>query len=188
MSKREELARVLFTEKQIRRRVQQMGADVTRDYAACDLMVVGVLKGAATFTVDLTRAINLPVTIDWVAASTYGRGTTPGTPRLLKDLEEDVSNRDVLVVEDILDSGVTLSWLMNRIRDRSPASVHCCVLLRKTCPLAVSVQPRYVGFDITAHWVAGYGIDYAERYRNLGDLYEVSFPVTTGRDATGREA
>ncbi|MET9504243.1 hypoxanthine phosphoribosyltransferase [Streptomyces sp. NPDC006622] len=172
----EELGRVLLTDRQIADRVRQLGAEITRDYQGRDLVIVGVLKGAAAFTVDLARAVDLPVAMDWVAVSTYGRGSTPGTPRLLKDVGEDLAGRDVLVVEDILDTGTTLSWLMARLRERSPASVNCCVLLRKPHALTEPVEPRYAGFDIAEHWVAGYGIDYAERHRNLGGIHEVLLP------------
>ncbi|MEU0118102.1 hypoxanthine phosphoribosyltransferase [Streptomyces bobili] len=176
MTAHEELGRVLFTSRRIARRVQQLGAEITRDHQGRDLVLVGVLKGAAAFTVDLARAVDLPVVMDWAAVSTYGRGSAPGTPRLLKDVDEDLAGRDVLVVEDILDTGTTLSWLMDRLRERSPASVNCCVLLRKPHALVEPVRPRYVGFDLTQHWVAGYGIDYAERHRNLGDIHEVLLP------------
>ncbi|MDF2434657.1 MAG: hypoxanthine phosphoribosyltransferase [Mucilaginibacter sp.] len=168
-----ELARVLLTRQEIWERVSQIGAQITGDYRGRDLVVVGVLKGAAAFTVDLARAIDLPLAMDWVAVSTYGSGSTAGTPRLLKNITEPVSGRDILIVEDILDTGVTLDWLMTRLRELGPASVECCVLLRKPHAVLKPVRPRYIGFDITQHWVAGYGIDYAERYRNLGDIHEV---------------
>jgi hypoxanthine phosphoribosyltransferase len=171
-----ELARVMLTSHQIANRVRQLGTEITRDYQGRDLVIIGVLKGAATFTVDLARAIDLPVVMDWAAVSTYGRGSTAGTPRLLKDIGEELTGRDVLIVEDILDTGTTLSWLMARLRERAPASVNCCVLLRKPHAVAKPAEPRYIGFDITEHWVAGYGIDYAERHRNLGDIHEVRLP------------
>ncbi|MFD5476275.1 hypoxanthine phosphoribosyltransferase [Streptomyces hawaiiensis] len=171
-----ELARVMLTSRQIDVRVQQLGAEITRDYRDRDLVIIGVLKGAAAFTVDLARAVDLPVVMDWAAVSTYGRGSTAGEPQLLKDIGEELTGRDVLVVEDILDTGTTLSWLMARLRGQDPASVNCCVLLRKPHAVAELVEPRYVGFDITEHWVAGYGIDYAERHRNLRDIYEVRLP------------
>ncbi|OKK04746.1 hypothetical protein AMK26_15715 [Streptomyces sp. CB03234] len=176
-SARGELARVLFTREQIRDRVRGLGAEITRDYRGRDLVVIGVLKGAAAFTVDLARAIDLPLAMDWAAVSTYGRGSTAGEPRLLKDVGEDLTGRDVLVVEDILDTGTTLAWLLARFREQSPASLHCCVLLRKPHAVAKPVEPRYVGFDITEHWVAGYGIDYAERHRNIEDIHEVRLPA-----------
>ncbi|MER5968489.1 hypoxanthine phosphoribosyltransferase [Streptomyces sp. NPDC002055] len=177
MALRQELARVLFPRERIAERVRQLGAEITRDYRDRPPVVVGVLKGAAAFTVDLGRAIDLPITMDWVAVSTYGRGSTAGEPRLLKDIDEDLTGRDVLFVEDILDTGTTLAWLMARCRERAPASVHCCVLLRKPHAVTKPVVPRYVGFDISQHWVAGYGIDYAERHRNLRDIHEVRLPA-----------
>jgi hypoxanthine phosphoribosyltransferase len=163
----------LFTGEQIKRRVQRIGSQITEDYDGMELLLVGVLKGGATFTVDLARAIELPLAMDWVAVSRYGRGSIGGEPSLLKDVSEDVAGRNVLIVEDIVDTGVTLFWLMNHIWAKSPASVHCCVLLRKPHAVERMVEPKYVGFDIFVHWVAGYGIDYAERYRNLGDIHEV---------------
>jgi hypoxanthine phosphoribosyltransferase len=140
------------------------------------LCLIGVLKGADTFTVDLARAIDLPVVMDWAAVSTYGRGSTAGTPRLLKDIGEELTGRDVLIVEDNVDTGSTLSWLMARLWERATTSVNCCVLLRKPHAVAKPVEPRYVGFDITEHWGAGYGIDYAERHRNLRDIHKVRLP------------
>ncbi|MFD5076481.1 hypoxanthine phosphoribosyltransferase [Streptomyces sp. NPDC058371] len=172
-----ELSRVMFTSEQISARVQQLGAEITRDYRGRELVVIGVLKGAAAFTVDLARAIDLPIVMDWVAVSTYGKGSALGTPRMLKDIGEDLTGRDVLVLEDILDTGTTLSWLMAQFREQSPASLHCCVLLRKPRAVAKPVEPRYVGFDITEHWVAGYGIDYAERHRNLNEIHAVNLPA-----------
>lgn len=173
-----ELSRVMFTRDQIGERVAQLGAEITRDYQGREVVVIGVLKGAAAFTVDLARSIELPVVMDWAAVSTYGKGSTPGAPRMLKDVGEELTGRDVLVVEDILDTGTTLSWLLDRFRAQSPASLECCVLLRKPHAVAKPVEPRYVGFDISEHWVAGYGIDYAERHRNLTDIHEVSLPAS----------
>lgn len=164
---------MLFTRQQLDSRVRRLGGEITADYRGGNLLVVGVLKSAATFTTDLVRSIDLPITMDWVSVSTYGRGITPGVPRLRKDVEEDMTGRDVLIVDDMLDTGATLSGLLSRFRERSPASVNICVLLRKLTPVRKPVAPRYVGFDITAHWVAGYGIDYAERHRNLSDIHEV---------------
>jgi hypoxanthine phosphoribosyltransferase len=173
-----ELARVLFAEEQIEARVRELAGHVTEDYQDRDLVVVGVLKGAATLTVDLCRNIALPLALDFVAISTYGRGSTPGVPRLLKGLGEDVAGRDVLIVEDILDSGATIAWLSDHLREQGPASVESCVLLRKPARDGRAVEPRYVGFDIEEDWVAGYGIDYAERHRNLRSIHEVRLPVT----------
>lgn len=177
MNRAAELVEVLFTEDRIAARVGELGAEITEDYRGRDLLVVGILKGAATFTTDLIRTVDLPLTLDWVAISTYGNGSTARAPRLLKDITEQVGGRDVLVVEDILDTGGTLSWIMDRLSARSPASLNCCVLLRKPHAVRKPVAPAYVGFDITAHWVAGYGIDYAERHRNLRDIREVRIPA-----------
>jgi hypoxanthine phosphoribosyltransferase len=168
-----ELRRVLFTAEQIGTRVEALGAEITRDYQGSDLVVIGVLKGATCFTADLARSIALPLTMDWVAVSTYGKGSTAGTPTLLKDATEDVTGRRVLLIDDILDTGVTLSRLISHFRDRGADSVECCVLLRKPQTPSRAVSARYVGFDIAEHWVAGFGIDYAERHRNRPDIYEV---------------
>lgn len=171
-----ELRRQLFSSQKISRRISEIGAEITEDYSGRRLVIVGILKGAATFTVDLARAVSLPLTMDWAAISRYGKGSVGGTIRVLKDIHEDVEGADVLVVEDILDTGLTLQYVMNLIQRRSPASVNCCVLLRKPHAVTVPVVPRYVGFDIAVDWVAGYGIDYAERHRNLPEIYEVRLP------------
>ena len=180
----DELVRVLLTSAQIDARVAALGAEITRDYRGTDLVVIGVLKGAACFTADLARRIALPLTMDWVAVSTYGRGSVPGTPTMLKDVVEDLEGRSVLLTDDILDTGRTLGWLTGHLLERGAASVDCCVLLSKPETPSRTVRPRYVGFDITAHWVAGFGIDYAERHRNRPDLYEVEVrdpvPVPAG--------
>jgi hypoxanthine phosphoribosyltransferase len=129
---------------------------------------VGVLKGAVMVMADLARAIRLPVEMDWMAISSYGSGTkSSGVVRILKDLDTDISGRHVLVVEDIIDSGLTLSWLMGNLRSREPASLRVCVLLRKPGAAQMGVDVAYTGFEIGNEFVVGYGLDYAERYRNL---------------------
>jgi hypoxanthine phosphoribosyltransferase len=175
-----DLGRVLASDSVLRGRVQELGHQITGDYAGKEPLVVGVLKGAATFTTDLVRHIALPVTMDWVWISTYGRGSTAGQRRVRADITEAVAGRDVIVVEDILDTGGTLSWLVDRIGTHSPSSVECCVLLRKPNTAGHLVYPRYVGFDVDVHWVAGYGIDYAEQWRNRTEISEVRIasPVT----------
>jgi hypoxanthine phosphoribosyltransferase len=164
----DELAKVLITEKEIDQRIRELAAEVDRDYAERDLLLVGVLKGAVMVMADLARALHVHATMDWMAVSSYGSGTTSsGVVRILKDLDKDITGKHVLVVEDIIDSGLTLSWLLRNLGSRGPASVEVFALLRKPDAAKVAVDVRYVGFDIPNEFVIGYGLDYAERYRNL---------------------
>ena len=166
-----DLSRVLLTEEQIQARLAEVAAQVDADYAGRDLLVVGVLKGAVLVMADLVRSLRSHVELDWMAISSYGSGTkSSGVVRILKDLDADVAGRDVLVVEDILDTGLTLSWLLANLGSRGPASVEVFTLLRKPEAVRVPLSPRYVGFDIPNEFVVGYGLDYAERYRNLRDI------------------
>ena len=163
-----DLAEVLLTEEQINNRLDELAAQIDADYAGRDPLLVGVLKGAIMVMADLSRRLSLPVEQDWMAISSYGSGTkSSGVVRILKDLERDITGRDVLIVEDIVDSGLTLSWIMANLSSRGPASVEVCTLLRKPEVLKVDVPLRYVGFDIPNEFVVGSGLDYAERYRNL---------------------
>ena len=163
-----DLAKVLLTEEEINQRLDELAAAIDADYAGRDPLLVGVLKGAIMVMADLSRRLSLPVEQDWMAISSYGSGTkSSGVVRILKDLERDITGRDVLIVEDIVDSGLTLSWIMSNLSSRGPASVEVCTLLRKPDVLKVDVPLRYVGFDIPNEFVVGYGLDYAERYRNL---------------------
>lgn len=173
-----ELGQVLLDEASVRNRVRELGASIGEDHTGRDLLLIGVLKGAALFTADLARSIRLPLQMDWVSVSTYGRGSRAGQRRVLKHVEEDVvRGQHVLVVEDILDSGATLSWLLNELQHRGAASVASCVLLCKPNVTGHLVRPAYVGFETSAHWVAGYGIDYAEQWRNRSDINEVLLPA-----------
>jgi hypoxanthine phosphoribosyltransferase len=163
-----DLQDVLITPEQLRVRVAELAAQIDADYADRELLLVGVLKGAVMVMADLARAIRLPVQMDWMAVSSYGSGTqSSGVVRILKDLDSDISDRHVLVVEDIIDSGLTLSWLVGNLESRGPASVRVCVLLRKPMATRIKVDVAYTGFDIDDAFVVGYGLDYAERYRNL---------------------
>ena len=163
-----DLERVLLTEERIQTRLGEMAREIDADYAGKDPLLVGVLKGAVMVMADLTRHLHQPVEVDWMAVSSYGSGTkSSGVVRILKDLDRDITGRDVLVVEDIIDSGLTLSWLITNLRSRGAASVEVCTLLRKPTAAKVEVDVRYVGFDIDNEFVVGYGLDYAERYRNL---------------------
>ena len=163
-----DLAHVLLTEEQISDRIAEIAAEIDEAYQGRDLLLVGVLNGAVMVMADLARALSIHANMDWMAVSSYGSGTTSsGVVRILKDLDGDVEGRDILIVEDILDSGLTLSWLLKNLRSRKPASLEIFTLLRKPDAVKVDVKPRYVGFDIPNEFVVGYGLDYAQRYRNL---------------------
>jgi hypoxanthine phosphoribosyltransferase len=163
-----DLTEVLVTEAEIHAKLAELARRIEVDYEGKDLLLVGVLKGAVMVMADLARAIHLPVEMDWMAVSSYGSGTqSSGVVRILKDLDTDITGRHVLVVEDIIDSGLTLSWLVGNLASRGPASVRVCVLLRKPTAAQIKVDVAYTGFDIDDAFVVGYGLDYAERYRNL---------------------
>ncbi|WP_300278156.1 hypoxanthine phosphoribosyltransferase [Peptacetobacter sp.] len=158
----------MFTEEQIREKVKEMGKKIENDYKGEELLVVGILKGANVFTCDLIRQIDLDVKIDFMNVSSYGEGTeSSGTVRILKDLDTDIRNRNVLIVEDIIDSGRTLSNLVKELKIREPKSLKLCTLLDKPSRRVVDVDVEYVGFEIEDKFIVGYGIDYAEKYRNL---------------------
>lgn len=166
-----DLEQTLFTEAQIVERLQEIAREVEADYEGRDLLLVGVLKGAVMVMADLARSFDRHVEMDWMAVSSYGSGTTSsGVVRILKDLDTDISGRHVLIVEDIIDTGLTLSWLVTNLRSRGPASVEIATLLRKPDALQMDVDVKYVGFDIPNAFVVGYGLDHAERYRNLRSI------------------
>jgi hypoxanthine phosphoribosyltransferase len=163
-----DLEKVLVPEERIAARLAELAADIDRDYAGRDLLLVGVLKGAVMVMADLARALHTRLDMDWMAVSSYGSGTkSSGVVRILKDLDKDITGRHVLVVEDIIDSGLTLSWLLANLGSRGPASLEVAALLRKPEAAKVAVDVRYVGFEIPNEFVVGYGLDYNERYRNL---------------------
>jgi hypoxanthine phosphoribosyltransferase len=163
-----DLEEVLITQEQLHQRIGELAAQIDADYADRELLLVGVLKGAVMVMADLARAMHQPVEMDWMAISSYGSGTkSSGVVRILKDLDADISGRHVLVVEDIVDSGLTLSWLIGNLKSRDPASVQVCVLLRKLTAARMNVEVAYTGFEIDDSFVVGYGLDYAEKYRNL---------------------
>ncbi len=164
----DQITEVLVTGEQIDARVAELAAELDKAYANKDVLLVGVLKGAVMFMADLSRAMQIPVTMDWMAVSSYGSGTqSSGVVRILKDLDADVLGRHVLIVEDIIDSGLTLSWLIANLKARGAASVEIVALLRKPAAAKVEVEVMLVGFDIPNEFVVGYGLDYAERYRTL---------------------
>ena len=163
-----EIESVLMSEQDIAERVRQLAAQVDADYAGREILLVGVLKGAVMFMADLARALRTPVSMEFMAVSSYGSSTSSsGVVRILKDLDREIADKHVLVVEDIIDSGLTLSWLLRNMRSRGPASVEVVALMRKPDAFKVDVDVRYLGFDIPADFVVGYGLDHAERYRDL---------------------
>ncbi len=164
----DKITKVLVTEEQIDAKVAELAAQIDVQYAGKDVLLVGVLKGAVMFMADLSRAIQIPVQMDWMAVSSYGSGTvSSGVVRILKDLDADVLGRHVIIVEDIIDSGLTLSWLASNLEARGAASVEIVAFLRKPDAAKVDVKVAMVGFDIPNEFVVGYGLDYAEDYRTL---------------------
>ena len=164
----DDIEKVLIPEDEIQAKLAEMGAKITADYQGRNLLLVGVLKGAFVVMADLSRHIQLPLQFDFMAVSSYGAATkTSGVVRILKDLDHDLKDRDVLVVEDIVDSGLTLKYLLKNLAGRKPATLEVAALLRKEGIQQVDLDVRYVGFDIPNEFVVGYGLDYAEKYRNL---------------------
>lgn len=170
MSIHDDIERVILTEEQVAARVRELGAEIRRDYAGDGrpLLLIAVLRGAALFVADLARAIEDRVEIDFMAVSSYGSTTkSSGVVRILKDLDEDIEGRDVLVVEDILDTGLTLKYLLRNLASRRPSSLEVVTLLRKDGKQQVPIDCKYIGFSVPDEFVVGYGLDYAEHYRNL---------------------
>jgi len=160
--------RVLYTEEQIQQRVRELGEQLTRDFAGKDLLVVCVLKGSLYFTADLIRQIKIPITLDFIAVSSYGSSTqTSGIARITKDLDEDIEGRHVLLTEDILDSGLTLDYLVKLLKLRRPEEIKICTLLDKPSHRITSIKPDYVGFTIPNLFAVGYGLDYKHKFRHL---------------------
>ncbi len=165
---RDDIQSILLTEEEIRRRVHEMGAEITRDYAGKEPLFVGVLKGCFVFMADLLRQVELPCSMDFMAVSSYGNATsTTGAVKINKDLSKDIQGLDVIIVEDILDSGVTLGYLSKYLMNRKPASITIATLLDKPSRRRSDVQAKYIGFQVPDAFVVGYGLDYAEKYRNL---------------------
>jgi hypoxanthine phosphoribosyltransferase len=159
---------ILIEAETLQARIEELGVEISADYDGRDLLLVGVLKGAVFFMADLMRQLSVPCEIDFMAISSYGAATdSSGVVRILKDLDINIADRDVLVVEDIIDSGLTLSYLMRNLRARKPGTLEICALLTKPERREIDVPVRYVGFEIPNRFVIGYGLDYAERYRNL---------------------
>lgn len=165
---KDDIKHVLFSKEEIEAKLKELAAQIDADYEGKDVLLVGVLKGAIMVMADLSRALKNHYTMDWMAVSSYGSGTkSSGVVRILKDLDTDLSGRDVLIVEDIIDSGLTLQWLQSNLKTRGANSVEICTLLRKPDSVKTDVKVKYVGWDIEPEFVVGYGLDFAERYRNL---------------------
>ena len=163
--------KVLLSHDAIQARIREMGREIARDYAGRDPHLVGVLKGACTFMTDLARSVDLPLTLDYIAVSSYGAATkSSGEVKLVKDLDQGLEGRDLLVVEDIVDTGLTLNYLLNVLKARGPRTLKVAALLSKPSRRLVEVKVDYVGFSIDDHFVVGYGLDYNEKYRNLKDI------------------
>ena len=172
------LGKVLISNDEIMARVGELGAAITRDYQGREPLLIGVLKGAFVFMADLARAIDLPLELDFMAVASYGAATTTsGIVRIVKDLDIDLSGRDVIIVEDIVDSGLTLSYLRKGLLARKPASLAVCALFVKSEEKRTKVDVAYLGFEIPSHFVVGYGLDLKERYRNLSDLWTLDEKV-----------
>jgi len=184
-----DLKDVLIPADRLQARVAELATQIDADYVGRELLLVGVLKGAVMVMADLARAMHMPVQMDWMAVSSYGSGTrSSGVVRILKDLDTDISGKDVLVVEDIVDSGLTLSWLVGNLRSRGPASVKVCVMLRKPAAARMDMDVAYTGFDIEDEFVIGYGLDYAEKYRNLPFIGTLAPHVYKGGELSGDAA
>ena len=163
-----DIEKIVVTEEQIQKRLKELAAQVEKDYEGRDLLLVGVLKGAVMAMADFSRHLQRHIEMDWMAVSSYGAGTqSSGVVRILKDLDKDILNREVLIIEDILDTGLTLSWLTENLTSRGAKSVSILTVLRKPDAAKVPVNPKYVGFDIPSEFVVGYGLDFNEKYRNL---------------------
>ena len=168
MSQRDDILKVLLSEEQLKEKCAEMGAQITKDYAGKNLLLVTVLKGAVVYMADLMRYIDLPCAIDFMVVSSYGSGTkTTGVVKIVKDLDQDLSGKDILIVEDILDSGMTLSYLKGLLQSRNPASIRIATLLDKPSRRKVDLKADYVGFEVPDEFVVGYGLDFDEEYRNL---------------------
>ena len=166
-----DLVEILFTEAQIQERIGELAKQIEADYDGHELLIVGVLRGAVMVMADIARALSRHVEMDWMAVSSYGSGTkSSGVVRILKDLDTDISGRHVLIVDEIIDTGLTLGWLTANLASRNAASVEICTLLRKPDALQMHMDVKYVGWDIPNEFVVGYGLDFNEKYRNLRDI------------------
>jgi hypoxanthine phosphoribosyltransferase len=174
----DDIKHILLTTEQIQAAVARLGADITRDYAGLDLHLLGVLRGAAPFVCDLMRAVRLPVTVDFIGVTSYGPQAR-GAVRITKDLDESITDRHVLVIEGIVDTGLTLSYILRNLATRSPASLKVCTLLNKPARRIIDVPITYVGFEIPDEFVVGYGLDWRQKYRNLPYIATLKVEVLT---------
>ena len=180
---RGDIAKVLFTEEQIKLKIEELAEKISEDYRGKSVLLIGILRGATVFLADLARALRLPVEVDFMAVASYGSATkTSGVVRILKDLDEDIKDRHVLIVEDIVDTGLTLNYLVRNLKSRKPKSLEVCVLLKKESKKRVPLGIKYVGFTIPDKFVVGYGLDYDEKYRNLDCLCTLSPHVYTNSE------
>ncbi len=177
----EDIENVIISEKEIKKRVKELGKQISSDYAGKDVVLVSVLKGGAVFLADLIRKITIPVSIDFMAILSYGPSTESlGVVKLIKDLEESISGKHVIVVEDIVDTGLTLNYLLGNLRSREPASLEVCSLLDKSHRRIANVSIKYKGFEIPDVFVVGYGLDYGQKYRNLPFIGELKSSIYSG--------
>lgn len=165
---KEDIKEVLFNEEELRIRIKEIGKQISEDYCGKDLFLIGVLKGSVPFMADLMKEINIPCTMDFMAVSSYGNSSkTSGVVRILKDLDFEIEDKHVLIVEDIVDSGITLRYLVDYLKGRKPASIEIAALLNKHERRMVEINAKYIGFEVPDYFLVGYGLDYAEKYRNL---------------------
>jgi hypoxanthine phosphoribosyltransferase len=171
------IGRILLSQDELHRRIGELGAEVSRDYAGRDVLLLGILKGAVLFLSDLMRRLHIPAEVDFMAIASYGSSTkSSGVVRILKDLDRPIEGRDVLIVEDIVDSGLTLRYLLGNLRGRNPRTLEVCALLSKPAARTIEVPVRYVGFEIPNEFVVGYGLDYQQRYRSLPYVATLAAP------------
>ncbi len=176
-----EVDEILITEKEIKEKIEELGKKITEDYKGKDLVFIGVLRGAVVFMADLARAISIPMIFDFIAISSYGAATeSSGVVRILKDLDETIEGKDVLVVEDIVDTGLTLDYLLRILKSRKPASLKVCTLLNKNARRKVKVKVDYSGFDIPNKFVVGYGLDYVGKFRNVPFVFTLNPKIYQG--------
>jgi hypoxanthine phosphoribosyltransferase len=165
---KDDIKEILLTEDELRKKIKEIGKDISEEYANKDLLLVGILKGSVPFMADLLREITIPCTMDFMAVSSYGNSTkTSGIVRILKDLDFEIEGKDVLIVEDIVDSGITLSYLIDYLKGRKPSSIEIACLLSKPERRSVEINAKYIGFVVPDYFLVGYGLDYSEKYRNL---------------------
>jgi len=176
-----EVDEILITEKEIKEKIEELGKKITEDYKGKDLVFIGVLRGAVVFMADLARAISIPMIFDFIAISSYGAATeSSGVVRILKDLDETIEGKDVLVVEDIVDTGLTLDYLLRILKSRKPSSLKVCTLLNKNARRKVKVKVDYSGFDIPNKFVVGYGLDYEGKFRNIPYVFTLNPKIYQG--------